>query len=134
MKFSITLWLILQTALVFSQNHEVTSETITKTTEVQIVINTEMINRFHQVETQDGIYSWRQLLPDFRSHALQVYLQLYHTSDLENQTLASLKQSLEKALEEHNSMFTDDYINQIKQIKAEINEKLNNSNQMLVNK
>ncbi len=132
MKIFVTLWLTLQTMFIFAQQNEVTSEANAGSTERQIIINTEMIMRFNQVEAQDGIYSWRQLLADFDSRTLQVFLQIYQSSDIENQTLASVKDTLEKALEEHNNMFTDDYINQINLIKAEINQKLANSNQMLV--
>lgn len=134
MKIFATLWLTLQTMFIFAQHNEVGSETNTGNTDRQIIVNTEMISRFNQVEAQDDIYSWRQLLANFDSQTLQVYFQIYHSSDMENQTLASIKNTLEKALEEHSSMFTDDYINQINQIKAEINQKIANSNQMLVSK
>ncbi len=134
MKVSITLLLILQTVLVFSQNKEISAGTNKNVADVQVVINKEMINRFNQVKVEDDIYSWRQLLSDFSSITLQEYFRIYYTSDLENQTLASLKLALEKALEENNSSINDDYINQIIQIKAEINQKLNSSNQMLVSK
>ncbi len=131
-KFSIAFWLIMQTAAVFSQYEPVSPASTAETNNEQIVINTEMIRRFNTVESEDGIYSWRQLLSGFDSQALQLFFNTYYSSDLESQTLASLKRSLEKALEEHNSMFNDDYINQINRIKAEINQKLAAGNQMLV--
>jgi len=101
----------------------------------KIVINMEMIKRFNSFEAEGDLYSLSQLLTGLDNQTVQDFLHTYRTSDLEEQTLADIKERLEQRQEENERLanqLNDEYFAAIAQMKKEINQKLSNLNQQLV--
>jgi hypothetical protein len=106
-------------------------------TKVNIVINQDMIDRFNNIQTQDSLYSWIQLIQGYDNQSVHDFFYTIHTSNLDNQSLAEIKQILEQKKTENEQLannLTDEYFTEVGQIKKEINLKIMSYYQEIVRK
>jgi hypothetical protein len=145
MRFSVTLILIYlglasltaQTTAQKEQKRPGENISVTDDSLHTIKINYEMVNRFNNIKAPDGIYSWSQLWSGKDSRMVAEFIHTYHTCDLQVETLAGIKTTLDNTLEKiekDDTAMHDEYLATIIKIKEEINQKIKYSDQTLVQK
>jgi inner membrane protein involved in colicin E2 resistance len=99
----------------------------------KVMVNMEMIRRFQEVKTEGDIYSWSQLIVNRDSRAIHEYMLSYRNSDMNEQSMESIKLALEDKTREIQPLQTnqeEEYYANIVRIKQEINLKLGSENPM----
>jgi hypothetical protein len=98
----------------------------------KVIVNMEMIRRFQEVKAEGDIYSWSQLIVKSDSRAIHEYILSYRNSDVNEQSLESIKLALEDKTREIESAPADheeEYFANLIRIKKEISLKLGSGNQ-----
>jgi hypothetical protein len=98
--------------------------------EPKIVINHEIIQRFHEVKTEGDIYSWSQVLTNSQSNNVLEFMAAYNQCNLEEQSLEGIRLALEQkstGFMKNSDVTVEEYYAFLNRIKQEISDKLSST-------